>query len=683
MKGRRRGLTTLTRLSILAGQVLAACQQTFPLEETHPVELEIECLAPEQPMATITAAPGSGFPSAECVERAKQIVAKMSPLHKYGQMFQPDRGTVRDPKDLATFGVGSLLSGGGSAPLQNNPMAWARMVNVFREQSLKSDHGVPVIYGIDAVHGHNNVHGAVIFPHNVGLGATRDPELVERIGRITAKEVLATNIDWTFAPVLAVARDERWGRAYEAFGEAPELPELLGPALIRGLQGSRLGGDGTSVLACAKHYLGDGNTQGGIDQGNSPMTRGEIDSQLLPAYQKAIDAGVGSVMVSYSSVQGIRMHCHGPLLNDTLKKKMGFQGFIVSDWEAVEKLPGNYPEQLSSAINAGVDMVMNPKIYTGFVSTMSSLVPDRISTERVDDAVTRIVAVKCELGMLEPERHQRDRSGNLRMDAELLGEFGSEAHRAVAREAVRKSMVLLKNESGLVPLRKDVEKVHLSGRSADDLGRQCGGWTISWQGDTGQLTDGTTVREALQSALGDTGRVSFSPDGSAVATDAKVAIAVIGERPYAEMNGDKEDLALHSDDVATVKALKATGLPVVVVLISGRPMILGEVGELADAIVAAWLPGSEGSGIADVLLGDFPFSGKLPHTWPRTMAQIPINVGDTNYDPLYPYGFGLTTSAWQPTAQAAPLTDPAHPAVADPLPKAVPPPAAAAPAAQP
>ncbi len=639
-----------------------ACQHSFPLKETHPVEVKVQCLAPEQPMAAIHAGKDGGFPSQQCIDRARALVSKMTPAQKYGQMMQPDRGNVRTPNDVAQFGIGSILSGGGSSPLSNNPMAWARMVNDFRQQSLESETQLPVIYGIDAVHGHNNVQGAVIFPHNVGLGATRDPELVERIARVTAREVAATNIDWTFSPVLAVAKDERWGRTYEAYGESSELPEMFGPAMVRGLQGQHLGQGEASVLACAKHYIGDGNTVGGEDQGDSEMSLADVRSELLPAYAKAIEAGVGSVMASYSSIDGIKMHCHGPLLNDVLKGELGFNGFVVSDWEAVEQLPGQYGTQLASAINAGIDMVMNPKAYTGFITTMGTLVPDRIPQERVDDAVTRIVATKCELGMLEPGTYDRDRSGNIQVQGELLGAFGKEAHRAVAREAVRKSQVLLKNEGNLLPLSKDVQKVHLSGRSADDVGRQCGGWTISWQGGTGDVIEGTSVREALESTLAETpGRVSFSPDGQGV-SGAEVAIAVIGERPYAEGSGDSDDLSLHEDDVQTVRNLKAAGIPVVVILMSGRPMILGEVLELADAVIAAWLPGTEGAGITDVLFGDYPFTGKLPHTWPRSMAQIPINVGDANYDPLFPYGFGLSTEGDHPNTPSTPPDDPNAPA---------------------
>lgn len=663
-KSARRAASPSAVAALVSGIAVCAaaassCQTTFPVKETNPYQHVTQCLAPAEPMATLRPAQGDGFPSAACVERARGLVAKLSRREKFGQMMQPDRGTIRTNDDLARLGIGSLLSGGGSAPSQNTAFGWARMVNEYREHSLKAPHAIPLIYGVDAVHGHNNVRGAVIFPHNVGLGATRDADLVERIGRATAREVRATNIDWTFAPVLAVARDERWGRTYEAFGEAPELPELLGPALIRGLQGQRLGREPHSVLACAKHFIGDGHTLGGVDQGNSPLSPSEIEA-LLPAYRMAIEAGVGSMMVSYSSVDGIKMHCHGPLLNDTLKGQLGFNGLLVSDWEAIEKLPGTYVQQLTAAINAGIDMVMAPKVHTGFVPILDGLVPDRIPMERIDDAVSRILTVKCELGMLEPDSYTRDRSGGLAIDAQLMEDFGGPAHRALAREAVQKSLVLLQNRGQLLPLSKDVRRVHLAGSGADDVGRQCGGWTISWQGETGDITPGTSVRAALESVLGPADRMTLSKDGNGAA-GADVGIAVIGEKPYAEMNGDKNDLSLHEDDVATVRQLKAAGIPVVVILLSGRPMILGEVAELADAVVAAWLPGTEGAGITDALFGDVPFSGKLPHTWPRSMDQIPINVGDANYDPLFPYGYGLTTAARPAANPESPGAQPVNP----------------------
>ncbi|HTV23923.1 MAG TPA: glycoside hydrolase family 3 N-terminal domain-containing protein [Polyangiaceae bacterium] len=566
----------------------------------------------------------------------------MTLAEKAAQMMQPDRGMLR-PGDLQAAAFGSLLSGGGSAPADNSPLGWARMATEFRAQSLATRLAIPLLYGVDAVHGHNNVPGAVIFPHNVGLGASRDADLVTRIGRATAIELAATGMDWTFAPVVASARDERWGRTYEAFGEAPELAEALGTALIRGLQGRYLGERPDSVLACAKHFLGDGHTEGGRDQGDAQLTPQQLENDVLPAYARAIEAGVGSIMVSFSSVGDVKMHCHGPLLNDTLKARLGFNGFLVSDWRAVEQLPGDYETQVASAINAGLDMIMAPAVYTGFLTTLQRLVPDRIPMERVDDAVARILAVKCALGRLEPNAFRRDGDGQLALPADLE-RVGSPAHRLLAREAVRKSLVLLQNEHGVLPLSKRARRIHVAGTHADDLGNQCGGWTISWQGQAGAVTPGTTLRQAIEATVAPGSRVSYSLDGSG-AEGADVAVVAIGERPYAEGRGDDAKLELPAESIEVVRRVKAAGVPVVLVLMTGRPVLLGELPRLSDALVAAWLPGSEGQGISDVLFGDEDFAGKLPHSWPRSLDQLPINVGDANYDPLYPYGYGLTLRA--------------------------------------
>lgn len=601
------------------------------------------CLLPEGPPATLQPSPApNAFPSEACVSQARALVAQMTLAEKLGQMMQPDRGMLR-PGDVKQAGFGSILSGGGSAPSDNTPLGWARMATEFRQQSLETRLKIPILYGVDAVHGHNNVPGAVIFPHQIGLGASRDADLVTRVGRATALELAATGMDWTFAPVIASARDERWGRTYEAFGEAPELAEALGPALIRGLQGRWLGERPDGVLACAKHFLGDGHTEGGRDQGDSSLSPEQLEREVLPAYARAIEAGVGSIMVSFSSIDDVKMHCHGPLLNDTLKGRLGFNGFLVSDWRAVEQLPGDYETQLASAINAGIDMLMAPAVYTGFFTTMQRLVPSRVPLERIDDAVARILAVKCALGRLTPTAFRREPDGRLALPAGL-DRVGSAEHRAVAREAVRKSLVLLQNERGVLPLSKQARRVHLAGSHADDLGNQCGGWTISWQGQPGAVTRGTTLRQAVDAALAPGGRVTYSLDGSG-AEGADVAVVAIGERPYAEGHGDDPKLELPAAQIEVVRRVKAAGVPVVVVLMTGRPVLLGELPRLADALVAAWLPGSEGQGITDVLFGGDDFSGKLPHSWPRSLAQVPINVGDARYDPLYPYGFGLALRA--------------------------------------
>jgi beta-glucosidase len=596
------------------------------------------CLMPALPMAKVTASSDGSFPSAACVDLGRAVVARLTLREKLGQMVQAERRDLGNGQDVQDLSLGSVLSGGGSSPAPNLPIEWAKMVNGFRQRSLDSSSHLPLLYGIDAVHGHNNVKDAVLFPHNIGLGAARDADLVRRIGAATAQAVAGTNIDWTFAPVIAVARDERWGRTYESFGESPELAELLGPAMIQGLQGERLGRQPNSVLACAKHFVGDGNTAGGKDQGDALLTMEQIRTQLLPAYKKSIEAGVGSVMVSFSSVEGVKMHCHGPLLNDVLKTELGFGGLLVSDWEAVELLPGDYATQLSSAINAGLDMVMKPKSTRQFLSTMEELVPSRIPLERVDEAATRIITVKCELGMLKETAYAPDRSGQLPI-SDAISTISSQEHRELAREAVRKSLVLLKNENQRLPLAKTAKRIVVAGRNANDIGNQSGGWSIEWQGQGGPITRGTTIFEGLKAAASGT-EVVFSEDGSGAA-GADVGIVVLGERPYAEGKGDDQDLELDAKEVAAAQAIANAKVPLVVVLVSGRPMLLDPVLPLAEAIVAAWLPGTEGQGIADVLFGDFDFVGTLPHSWPRSLSQIPINVGDANYDPLFPYGFGL------------------------------------------
>ncbi len=545
-------------------------------------------------------------------------------------MTQPDRGQMTRPSEVGQFGLGSVLSGGGSSPPRNEPGAWLSMVNEYAAFANNTRLQIPLIYGIDAVHGHNNVQGAVIYPHNVGLGCTRDPGLVERIARATAEEMAATGIDWTFSPVVAAARDERWGRTCEAFGETAELAETLGAAAIRGYQGKRLGQATPSVLACAKHFVADGGTWSGHDRGDSLVDAQTMLDVHLRQYQAAISAGVGSIMVSYSSVNGVKMHARRDLLTDTLKGRLGFSGFLVSDYAALEQLPGNYAEQVETAINAGIDMVMGPRRFQNFISTLTSLVPGRVPLDRINDAVKRILTVKCELGLFEVARQRPP-----------LSVIGSDAHRILARQAVSQTLVLLKNQGNVLPLDPNTPLIHVAGKSADDIGNQCGGWTISWQGASGPITTGTTIRRGIELGAARGARVTYSRDASG-ANGASVVIAVIGERPYAEGNGDRRNLELDDEDKLVVRRAKLTGAKVVVVLVTGRPVILGEVLDSADAIVAAWLPGSEGAGVADVLFGAVRPSGKLSHSWPRTLAQIPINVGDSQYSPLYPYGYGLT-----------------------------------------
>ncbi len=572
----------------------------------------------DDPANSTTTAPG------DVAGRVEALLAQMTLDEKIGQMTQADRSYLERESDIRDYALGSILSGGGSAPSNSSPSGWADMYDRYQRYALQTRLKIPILYGIDAVHGHNNVVGAVIFPHNIGLGCTRDPDLVERIARITADEVAGTGIDWTFSPCIAVARDERWGRTYESFGETPELAVQMAPAATRGYQ--------TRILACAKHYLADGGTQGGVDQGNAVMDESQLRAIHLPGYQAAIQAGVGSIMVSFSSWNGQKMHGHSYLLTTVLKGELGFKGFLISDWGAVDQLPGPYDQQVESAINAGLDMIMVPQKYKTFMATLKQLVQQgRVSQSRIDDAVRRILTKKVELGLFE--KPLTDRS--------LTGTVGSPSHRALAREAVRRSLVLLKNRSGLLPIPHDVRRVHVAGQGALDIGMQCGGWTISWQGSTGPITAGTTILEAITASVAAPGIVTYEPDGSG-AEGATLGVVVIGESPYAEGRGDQTDLSISAEDMAIVRRVRAAGAPTVVILLSGRPMILEDILDDCDALIAAWLPGTEALGIADVLFGDYQPTGKLSHSWPRGMSQIPINDGDGSYDPLFPYGFGLS-----------------------------------------
>jgi beta-glucosidase len=581
--------------------------------------------------------------------QVNELLAQMTLDEKVGQITQADQEHLQDVRDIETYFLGSLLSGGSSDPKKSNQVQdWADMYDLYQSHALKTRLRIPLLYGVDAVHGHNNVIGAVIFPHNIGLGATRNARLVEEIGRITAKEVRATGINWTFAPCVAVVRDERWGRTYEGYGEDPKLVSELGEAAVRGLQGSDLA-DPLTVLACAKHFVGDGGTTWGtglpdknqpggrypLDQGDTRLTEEELRRVHLEGYRGALKAGVATIMPSYSSWNGVKASGSKRLLTEILKEELGFEGFLISDYNAIDQLPGDYRSDIKESLNAGMDMVMigSPK-YREFFTTLKSLAESGdVPMTRIDDAVRRILRVKFAKGLMVKD-------ANVFADRSLLEGFGSAAHRSVARQAVRESIVLLKNENKRLPLQRGLKRIHLAGGNADDLGNQCGGWTIDWQGQSGPATIGTTVLSAVrQTARHST--VTYSVDGTGAA-GADVGIVVVGETPYAEAAGDRRDLSLSEKDISAIRAVKQAGVPVVLVLISGRPMILGAALDLADAVVVAWLPGSEGIGVADVLFGEYKPTGKLPVSWPRSNDQLPINVGDAKYDPLFPFGFGLT-----------------------------------------
>ncbi|MBN1383619.1 MAG: glycoside hydrolase family 3 C-terminal domain-containing protein [Elusimicrobia bacterium] len=562
-------------------------------------------------------------------KRVEDLLSRMTLKEKVGQMAQIDRVNAKPMKDIADWGIGSVLSGGGSGPAENTPLEWAKMYDLYQSYALKSRLGIPIIYGVDAVHGHNNVKGAVIFPHNIGMGCTRNPELMEKACRITAIEVAATGIDWTFSPCIAVPRDEKWGRTYEGFGETAELNEIMGVAAVKGYQGSNLA-DGKTILACPKHFVGDGGTTGGIDQGNTQCSEEILRSIHLPAYKKTVDAGAGSVMVSYSSWNGKKMHGHKYLLTDVLKKELGFKYLLVSDWKAIEKLPGTYDVQMQNAINAGIDMNMIPDDYKKFINSLTNLVKTgKIPISRIDDAVRRILTVKFKLGLFE----------NPYCDRNLLKLVGCPEHRTVARECVRQSCVLLENRNKTLPLSKKIKRIHVAGIGANDIGIQCGGWTIEWQGKSGNITQGTTILGGIRKTVSKETMVTYSVDGTG-ASGASVGIVVLAEKPYAEMKGDKQKLEFPQSDINALRNLKQSGIPVIVIVISGRPIPLpGR--NMYDVLVAAWLPGTEGQGIADVIFGDYNPTGKLSHSWPKDMSQVPINYGDKNYKPMYEYGFGL------------------------------------------
>jgi beta-glucosidase len=577
--------------------------------------------------------------SAENDRRVESLLSQMTLDEKIGQMTQVDVNALKDNADIQKYFLGSILNGGGGGPSNNVPQNWLQVVNKYQSWALKTPLKIPLIYGVDAVHGHNNVDGAVIFPHNIGLGATHDPALVEQAAHITALEVAGTGIRWAFAPCIAVAQDERWGRTYESFGDSTELVSELGVASVRGLQGNQLSPDSASVLACAKHFIGDGGTQNGTDQGNTVCDEATLRKLYLPPYIAAIKAGVGSIMVSYSSWNGKKMSGSKFLLTDVLKGELGFRGILVSDWAAIDQLSPDYKNDVEASINAGLDMVMIPKgpdepnNYKEFITDLKNLVAEgRVSQARIDDAVRRILRIKFEMGLFK----------NPYTDPALTAEIGSAAHREVARQCVRESLVLLKNDNKTMPLSKNLKHLAVVGAAADDLGIQCGGWTISWQGQAGNVTHGgTTILTAIRNTVTPGTTVTFSPDGSDV-KGADAVVVVVGELPYAETKGDRNDLHLSPADAALVEKAKSAGAPVVTVLLSGRPLILGSAMDASDAFIAAWLPGTEGQGVADVLFGDFKPTGKLPRQWPRNNGGLATTGGSpSDTGTLFPDGFSL------------------------------------------
>jgi len=593
--------------------------------------------------APLTVAPYLN-PSLPVSTRVNDLLGRMTLADKLGQMTQVERNVLTPQSDLATYRIGSILSGGGSAPTPNTASSWADMYDGFQRTALSTPLHIPMIYGIDAVHGHNNVRGATIFPHNIGLGATRDPALVLEIGRAVAEEVSGTGIDWDFAPCLCVARNDRWGRTYESFGEVPEIATAM-TTMITGLQGTYLGGP-ASVLATAKHWIGDGGTTNGTDEGNTQISEAELRAIHLPPFREGIRRGVGSVMVSYSSWNGVKMHANHYLITNVLKGELGFAGFVVSDWQGIDQIdgqPGFTGTEIRTSINAGIDMVMVPNDYKRFLSLLRTEVSSgRIPMSRIDDANRRILTKKFQLGLFEHPYTDRSYTPTV----------GSQAHRDLARQAVRESQVLLKNRWGVLPLPKTAGKIFVAGKSADNIGYQSGGWTIDWQGGSGPITPGTTILQGIKNTVAPDSTVTYNASGDGIDGSYKTAIAVVGETPYAEYHGDRPDgMGLDPTDLATLAKLEASGVPVVVVLVSGRPLdIAGELPKW-DALLASWLPGTEGQGVADVVFGDYNPTGTLPVTWMSAASQEPINAGD-GQTPLFPLGYGLGYPTSQDAYQA-------------------------------
>ncbi|CAL5424531.1 unnamed protein product [Camellia sinensis] len=593
-------------------------------------------------------------PNEPIESRIKDLLSRMTLKEKLGQMTQIERD-VATPSVLRDLSIGSILSAGGSGPFEKALSSdWADMVDGFQKAALESRLGIPLIYGIDAVHGNNSVYGATIFPHNISLGATRDTDLAYKIGVATALEVRASGIPYNFAPCIGVCRDPRWGRCYECYGEDTEIVRKM-TTIVSGLQGQPPEGHPKGypflagrdkVVACAKHFVGDGGTDKGINEGNTLASYDDLERIHMAAYLDCISQGVCTVMASFSSWNGTKMHSHHFLLTQILKDKLGFKGFVISDWQALDKLSdphgSNYRNCISSAVNAGIDMVMVPLKYELFLEDILNLVESgEIPMARIDDAVERILRVKFVAGLFEYPM----------ADKSLLDTVGCKMHRELAREAVRKSLVLLKNgkdpNKPFLPLDRNCKKILVAGTHADDLGYQCGGWTFNWSGTSGRITIGTTILDAIKEAVGDKTELIYeqnpSPD-TFTGQDFSFAVVAVGESPYVEDGGSDPELIIPFNGAELISSV-AERVPTLAILISGRPVTLKpELLEKIDGLIAAWLPGSEGGGITDVIFGDHEFQGRLPVTWFKSVEQLPMHVGEDSYDPLFPLGFGLRSN---------------------------------------
>ncbi|MGE5072876.1 MAG: glycoside hydrolase family 3 protein [Anaerolineae bacterium] len=603
-------------------------------------------------------------PSQPVEARVEDLLSRMNLDEKIGQMTQVENNSIA-PSDVASYSIGSVLTGGDGISRDNTLGDWTSFVKQYQEQALRTRLGIPLIYGVDSVHGFAHVNGATVFPHNIGLGATRDTELVRKIGQATAEEMLAAGIPWNFGPVVAVPQDIRWGRTYEGFSEDTRLVTDLSAAYIEGFQGIPAGMSTPPhqtlyAGATAKHYLGDGGTQFGtskqliiqpylLDQGDMRYDEATVRALFLPPYEAAVHHGVMSVMISFSSWNGTKMHASKHMITDVLKTELGFKGFVVSDWGGIDQITDDYEAAVISAINAGVDMNMVPYDYKRFIEVMKKAVrTGAIPQERIDDAVRRDLRAKFALGLFE---HPYG-------DATLAASVGSPEHRLLARQAVRESLVLLKNANEALPISRDTPRILVAGRGADSIGMQCGGWTLTWQGsDTAEITGGTSILSAIKAAVSPGTTVLYDRSGQ-FESAGDIGIVIVGESPYAEGVGDAKDLGLAAEDISAITNARAHVSKLIVVLLSGRPLVITGQLQSADAWVAAWLPGTEGAGVSDVLFGDYPFTGKLPYSWPRSNAQLPANeytlVGKTGCQaPLFPFGYGLTERSEQPALETA------------------------------
>jgi len=645
----------MKRLFFLMGLVsfiLPACERELspPAVATDVTETAV----------VFTSTPGGiiyGDPLQPLEARIEDLLTRMTLEEKIGQMTQVEKNSIK-PGDIIKYYIGSILSGGGGSPSENTPQAWYAMVEGFQNEALATRLKIPLIYGVDAVHGHGNLRNATIFPHNIGLGAASNPALMEKIGRATAEEMLATGIPWNFAPVVAVVQDVRWGRTYEGYSESTEIVTLLGTAYLKGLQSltdddAPATGQSIFVLATPKHFIGDGATVWSssrtenyeLDQGNMQVPEETVRGLYLPPYQSAIDAGAMNVMASFNSWKGTKMHAQQYLLTEVLNDELGFDGFIVSDWQGIDQIDPDYYTAIITGINAGIDMNMVPYDYATFIDTMKQAVANGdIPESRVDEAVRRILRVKFALGLFEHPMPDKKYQTSVR----------AREHLELARQAVRESLVLLKNENNSLPLNKDTPVIFVAGEGANDIGLQSGGWTLEWQGKPGNDNAGTTILNGIRAALDSNARVEYNRAGdfgefkesNGNPLIAEVGIVVLAEKPYAEGIGDQADISLSDSENHLITQVKQQSETVIVILISGRPRVITKQLPLADAWVVAWLPGTEGGGIADVLFGDYPFTGKLSYSWPRSNEQLPININNsaekTGCDaPLYPFGFGL------------------------------------------